>query len=84
MTSTPEPGAASSSCGPKRTDLIGSRISYERALILPWRRGSQVGRTVYARDPETGWERLIGIMDTPRLADHVVRLHNLAMEDLSG
>lgn len=67
------------SCPEKRTDVGGVHITYARALELPWRRGSQVGRTVYARDPATGWERLIMVCDTARLADHVVRLHNQAI-----
>jgi hypothetical protein len=48
------------------------------ATILPWRTGSQVGRTIYV-DPRDGrkdplW--LIGTMDTEWWAQHIVDLHN--------
>jgi hypothetical protein len=48
------------------------------ASILPWRVGSQVGRTIYV-DPGDGrkdprW--FIGTMDTEWWAQHVVDLHN--------
>lgn len=66
-------------CAQKRTDVGGTHISYGRALTLPWRRGTQVGRTVYAHDPKTGWGRLIMVCDTVRLADHVVLVHNQAV-----
>lgn len=49
-----------------------------KASILPWRTGNQVGRTIYV-DPDDGrkdsrW--LIGTMDTEWWAAHVVSLHN--------
>lgn len=57
----------------RRTDVTGGRITYVRALSLPW---TQDERAVYAVDPVTGWARMIGSMDTPELAAAVVRHHN--------
>ena len=42
---------------------------------LPWRIGSSLGRTLYVQrgaDPSKS-DRFIGVMDTPELADIVVR-----------
>jgi hypothetical protein len=58
----------------RRIDVTGTLISYSRCLTVPWRTGRKVGRTVYAVDHRI--ERLILVADTPRLADHLVRLHN--------
>lgn len=46
-----------------------------------WRTGRKVGRTIYAqagREP-SDVDELIGVMDTPDLAEEAVRAHN---EDL--
>lgn len=59
-----EPGCDCSGC--IRAEAIGR----------PWRCGSQVGRTVYV---DAGWKSpdfLLGVMDTPELAAHVVQAHN--------
>ena len=55
---------------------------------LPWRVGRRVGRTVYAQfgaDP-ADTDVLIGLMDSPALADEVVAAHNvtLAMSPRDG
>jgi transcriptional regulator with XRE-family HTH domain len=49
---------------------------------VPWRPVRHVGRTVYAvTSPEASREDvLIGVMDTPGLADEAVRAHNAALE----
>lgn len=62
----------------RRTDVTGTLISYGRALQLPWRTGAKVGRTIYASD--RGVDRLVAVADTPRLADHIVRVHNASLE----
>lgn len=44
----------------------------------PWRCGAQVGRTLYVdhdageKDPSL----LFGLVDTPEIAAHIVRIHN--------
>jgi hypothetical protein len=46
---------------------------------VPWRTGRSVGRTIYACPPGSSYrngEALIGIMDTPELADAAVTAHN--------
>ncbi len=47
-------------------------------LVLPWRTGRKVGRTIYAhRATEPSDEDpLIGVMDTPELAADIVKRHN--------
>lgn len=57
------------------------------ALFLrwPWRTGRKVGRTIYAHPPgaEDGDVTydgfLIGVFDTPALADAAVRAHNMTI-----
>jgi hypothetical protein len=58
----------------------------KRSIIDPenhrWRTGRKVGRTIYAiQHPEDKTDRdedpLIGVMDTPELAEEAVRTHNL-------
>lgn len=48
-------------------------------LTTRWRTGRRVGRTIYLdvgdNDPNDG-RYLIGIMDTPELADEAVTAHN--------
>jgi hypothetical protein len=49
-------------------------------LNVPWRVGRSVGRTIYAYPfpdrPPCEHDPLLGIMDTPALADAAVRAHN--------
>jgi len=45
-------------------------------MDMPWRVGSQVGRTIYAQAEADDKGVLIGVMDTPELADDVVKCHN--------
>lgn len=46
---------------------------------LPWRTGRKVGRTIYAvEDTHTLAGPLIGVMDTPELAQAAVEAHNQA------
>lgn len=47
-------------------------------LRVPWRVGRKVGRTIYACpfDPPSDSDPLIGLMDTPELAEYAVRAHN--------
>lgn len=48
---------------------------------LRWRTGRRVGRTVYAQfstDPNDT-DILIGVMDSPELADETVASHNAAL-----
>lgn len=49
-----------------------------RALELPWRIGRKVGRTIYAvvGDDPSDDDVLIGLMDSPRLAEAAVKAHN--------
>jgi len=69
-----------SECSPqKQTDVYGEHVSYERALGCHWKTGTKLIRTVFAVAPD-GWERLIGTMDTPQLAEHVVRIHNQTLQ----
>lgn len=51
-------------------------------LRVPWRVGRKVGRTIYAKlFPESSdHDPLIGMMDTPELAEFAVRAHNDALE----
>lgn len=46
--------------------------------LYPWRVGQKVGRTIYAQfGPKPSDEdRLIGVMDTPKLARAAVDAHN--------
>ena len=52
-------------------------------LDVPWRVGSQVGRTLYINPPGEGKHPsfLIGMMDSPELAQHIVNLHNNWLEN---
>lgn len=46
---------------------------------VPWRTGKSIGRTIYACPPGSSYrdgEIVIGMMDTPELAAHVVLVHN--------
>lgn len=46
---------------------------------VPWRVGKSVGRTIYACPPGSSYrdgEELIGMMDTPLLAEEAVASHN--------
>jgi hypothetical protein len=47
-------------------------------LSVPWRVGRKVGRTIYAQTgPEPSDDDvLIGVMDTPELAEDAVNCHN--------
>jgi hypothetical protein len=50
----------------------------ELILALMWRTGRKVMRTVYVQlgaDPDDG-DPLIGVMDAPAYATHIVQLHN--------
>jgi len=66
-------------CTDKTTDRDGVVIGLTEAQQLPWRVGSQVGRTIYARKGSV--DRLIGVMDTPELAALVVQHHNAALQE---
>lgn len=48
-------------------------------LLVPWRVGRHVGRTIYAMggtEPSRDTDVLIGVMDTPELAAEAVAGHN--------
>jgi hypothetical protein len=47
-------------------------------VALPWRVGTQVGRTLYVDhgDGEKHPEQLFGLVDTAELAAHIVAVHN--------
>lgn len=50
-------------------------------LACQWRTGRSLGRTVYAmagEEPGDG-DALLGLMDSPELAERVVRDHNEAL-----
>jgi hypothetical protein len=51
-------------------------------LTMPWRTGRKVGRTIYAHvgDEPSDHDLLIGLMDTPELADHAVKAHNAVLK----
>jgi hypothetical protein len=52
-------------------------------LRVPWRVGRKVGRTIYAApfpDRPSEHDPLVGMMDTPELAEAAVRAHNDALE----
>lgn len=53
----------------------------ERESTLPWRTGRKVGRTIYAQVGEQPSDEdvLIGVMDTPRLAEEAANAHNAAL-----
>ncbi len=57
-------------------------------LKVEWRVGRKVGRTIYAQpnDEPRDSDPLIGVMDTPELAQAAVDGHNarLALLELSG
>lgn len=49
----------------------------------PWRVGQSVGRTLYACPPGSSYrdgEVLIGLMDSPELAQEAVTAHNQRLE----
>ena len=54
------------------------------AQWLRWRTGRKVGRTIYAQIGEfpSDDDVLIGVMDTPVLADDAVRAHNDALREV--
>jgi hypothetical protein len=51
-------------------------------LTMPWRTGRKVGRTIYAQngDEPHDTDALIGLLDTPQLADHAVKAHNAVLK----
>lgn len=54
-----------------------------RQAMWPWRMGQSVGRTLYACPPDSSYrdgEVLIGMVDSPELAEHVVEIHNQWLE----
>lgn len=53
--------------------------SYE---LMPWRVGRKVGRTIYVQLQVEASETdpLIGVFDTPELAEAAVRAHNQALQ----
>lgn len=53
---------------------------------LPWRVGSKVKRTIYAVVPDLGHDQhpLLGLMDTPQLAEEVVFAHNRLLESIKN
>lgn len=56
-----------------------ARDSLPAQSARAWRTGRKVGRTIYAQlDPHTPSDHdpLIGVMDTPELAEAAVRAHN--------
>jgi hypothetical protein len=50
-------------------------------MMMPWRVGGTLGRTVFAVVAGVAHddEPLLGLMETPELADLVVTLHNAAV-----
>jgi hypothetical protein len=52
------------------------------ALTIPWRVGRTVGRTIYAQpgDQPHNHDPLIGLMDTPQLAENAVHAHNALLD----
>lgn len=53
------------------------------SLRVPWRVGRKVHRTIYASpfpDRPSDHDPLIGMMDTPELAEYAVRAHNEEVE----
>lgn len=55
---------------------------YER---MAWRTGRSIGRTIYAVPPgaqyRDGSEIVLGMVDTPELAAHIVKVHNRWLYD---
>jgi hypothetical protein len=50
----------------------------------PWRSGKSIGRTIYCCPPGSSYrngEILIGMMDTPELAQAVVDAHNASIRE---
>lgn len=48
---------------------------------LPWRTGSKQRRTLYVDDGvNTDPELAFGMVDDPRLAEHIVALHNTTIK----
>jgi len=54
-------------------------------VMIPWRTGRSLGRTLYARTGGDDYEAdtFIGIMDTPELAEHVAEWHNQKLASVS-
>ena len=48
-------------------------------VLMPWRTGKSIGRTIYACPPGSSYrdgEIVLGMMDTPEIARHIVEIHN--------
>ncbi len=55
-------------------------------VLLPWRIGRKVGRTIYAvvEDGSRDDDALIGVLDTRELAAEAVEAHNARLERRLG
>lgn len=54
-------------------------------ILAPWRIGRKVGRTIYAVMGEgDDQDPLIGVMDTPALAQQAVDGHNAALKTVAS
>jgi hypothetical protein len=47
---------------------------------LPWRVGSQLGRTLYAVNSKGGGDMVFGMVDDPIIAQYICETHNKALE----
>lgn len=67
--------------GPIESAVRLQPFDVSMAQWLRWRTGRKVGRTIYAQvgDLPSDVDMLIGVMDTPVLADDAVRAHNLSL-----
>ena len=59
--------------------MSSHRVTEHLAITRPWRTGRKVGRTVYVQlgDIPHDDDLLIGMMDTPKLANEAVGAHNV-------
>lgn len=53
-------------------------------VLMPWRTGKSIGRTIYACPSVSSYrdgEIVIGMMDSPEIAQHIVDIHNEWLEE---
>lgn len=65
----------------RRHDAI-TEVVAQRYLSVPWRVGNRVPRNLYANvNPDSDDGVAFGQLDSSWLAEHVVALHNAALEE---
>lgn len=76
----PRPELACKGCELPQLRAIAVTVHAPRAG-RPWRTGRKVGRTIYVQigDEPSDHDLLIGVMDTPHLADAAVTAYNASV-----